>query len=315
IRVAADEVKGRKTLEQAVVALRTSELPKPIKDVVRIPNGLIVLSMGRGSDQLSVFDQRRSPKQFRPFVLADPLGTNPVSMAGGLLIPSHLGQVHLIDARTGKKKAEPFQTRLVADQKVAWRRPAPVDQNSVVLADGIDKVYRLAVKDQPIPSLAAVAEVTLARPIVSDVAVAGSMVFAVDEDGLLQRLALNDLVADKPLTLDGRVTWGPRVAGQNVFLTTENDQLVCLNSAGEIVWKTPLEHGPLAGPPLPVANDYLLAYANGVLVHVEGASGKELAKLETGRPLGTGPVLLGENVLLVGNDGTLYVSEQPSNSQ
>jgi len=40
-----------------------------------------------------------------------------------------------------------------------------------------------------------------------------------------------------------------------------------------------------------------------------------LGKLETGRPLGAGPVLLGADVLLVGGDGTLYLSPQPPNAK
>ena len=46
-----------------------------------------------------------------------------------------------------------------------------------------------------------------------------------------------------------------------------------------------------------------------MVARVEAASGKELAKIETGRPLGTGPVLLGNDLLLCGNDGTLHVVE------
>jgi outer membrane protein assembly factor BamB len=188
----------------------------------------------------------------------------------------------------------------------------PVDQDSVILSDGVNHVYRLTVKDQPARHVAAAAEATLNSPIASDVAVLGNFVYAANQDGQLLRLRLPDLKAEEPLPLGGRATWGPRRAGQNVFLTTENDQLICVDEAGKLAWQAPLAHGPLAGPPLPIGTDFVIAASSGVVSRVEGASGKELAKLETGHPLGAGPVLLGNDLLLVGNDGTLYASPQPA---
>jgi len=315
LEVPADELKGQRTLDRAVVALQTGDLRQAVSDVVRMPGGSIVLSMGAGSDRLAVFDPRRAPRQFRSVRLNDPLSTTPVPMEKGLLVPCRLGQVYLLDPNTGRDVVKPFQAKLAAGQKVAWRRPVPIDQNSVVLADGSHSVYRLTIKSSPARHVAAVAEATLARPIASQLAVVGDTVYAVDEDGQLQRLRLPNLTAGKPLPLGAQATWGPHRAGQNAFLTTENEQLLCLDGTGEVVWKVTLTHGPLAGPPLPVAGDFLVAYANGVLSRVEGSSGRELGKLETGRPLGAGPVLLGADVLLVGGDGTLYLSPQPPNAK
>ncbi|MBN2216217.1 MAG: PQQ-binding-like beta-propeller repeat protein [Pirellulales bacterium] len=315
VNVPAAKLATQSTIDQAMVALPTGDLRQAVRHVLRMPDGVILLSMGAGSEQLAVFDPRRSPKQFRPIVLRDPLGANPAPMADGLLVLSRLGQVHLIDPRTGGPLAEPFQTQLTAGATVEWRNPAPVDRDSVVLSDGRDRVYRLVVKDQPARQVVAAAETTLANPIASELAVLGNLVFAADETGQLVRLRLPDLAAEEPVGLGGRATWGPRQAGQNVFLTTENDQLICLDGEGKIAWQVPLAHGPLAGPPLPVGGDFLLAFADGHLARVEGTSGRELAATETGAPLGAGPVLVGEDVLLVGNDGTLYLNKQPLASE
>jgi len=315
INVPAGKLKAATTVDEAVVAMPTAELRQAVQDVARTPSGVIVLSMGPGSEQLAVFDPRRSPRQLRPIVLRDLLGAGPAPMAGGLLVPCQLGQAYLVDPDTGGALAEPFQTKLVAGEKTPWRRPVPLDQESVILADGRDRVYRLIVKDQPARHVAAAAEATLARSIASDLAVLGSLVLAVDEDGQLIRLRLPDLAAEEPVSLGGRVTWGPRRAGQNVLLTTENDQLVCLDGTGKLVWQVALAHGQLAGAPLPVGGDFIVASGDGVLVRVEGASGKKLAELETGHPLGAGPVLFGEKLLLVGSDGTLYVEEQPGTAR
>lgn len=312
IAVPTAKLKASAVVDQAVAALPSTELRRPVKDVARTPDGAIVLSLGAGSDQLAVFDPRHTPKEFRPIVLRDPVGASPVPMAGGLLVPSRLGQVYLLDPRTGGSLADPFQIMLAAGQAIAWRKPAPVDQDSVILSDGVDRLYRLVVKDQPARHVAAAAEATLGGPIASDVAVLANFVCAVNENGQLMRFALPDLKPENPMPLEGRAAWGPRRAGQNIFLATDGDQLLCLDASGNLTWKIALAHGPLAGPPLPVGSDFLVAAASGVVSRLEGASGKELAKLETGHLLGAGPVLLGNDLLLVGNDGTLYVSPQPA---
>jgi outer membrane protein assembly factor BamB len=94
-------------------------------------------------------------------------------------------------------------------------------------------------------------------------------------------------------------------------LTTDSEQLLCLDDQGKLVWKVDLPYGPLAGPPLAVDDHYILASTRGVVWRVEAGGGKELGKIETGRPLGTGPVLLGDGLLLSGHDGTLYRVERP----
>jgi len=314
IEVPPDTLKTRAILDQPVVSLRTEELRRAVQNVVRTSDGSVVLASGAGSDRLSVFDPKRSPRQFRP-VLVNPLGASPAPMADGLLVPCQLGEVDLIAPRTGLALADPFQVKLAAGRQVAWRRPAAVDANTVVLSDGRERIYLLAIKDQPKPHLAAAAKATLAAPIDSDVAVLGNLVCAADENGQLVRLRLPDLAAGEPLPLGGRVTWGPRAVGEHFFLTTENDQLLCLDGKGDLAWRVALLHGPLAGPPLPAGGDFLLAHASGVLARVEGGSGREVARIETGNPLGAGPIPLDEKVLLVGSDGTLYVSEFPSESK
>jgi len=175
-------------------------------------------------------------------------------------------------------------------------------------------VYLLTLKDQPTRHVASAAEATLASPMTSDAAVVGDVVYLVDAEEQLQRLRLPDLKADSPLPLGARAAWGPRRAGRHVFIATEDDKLVCLDGDGNQAWDVIMAHGALAGAPLPVGEDYLFAYADGIVTRVEGASGKELARIETGHPLGAGPILLGSKVLLAGSDGTLYLSDPPSNS-
>jgi outer membrane protein assembly factor BamB len=99
--------------------------------------------------------------------------------------------------------------------------------------------------------------------------------------------------------------------GDHVLLATDDDQLYCLDANQKVVWRLPLSYGPLAGNPLNTDAGYVLAATSGVIWRLESATGKELAKIETGCPLGTGPVPLGDGLLVGGHDGCLYKVQMP----
>jgi outer membrane protein assembly factor BamB/TolA-binding protein len=319
IELPVADLKGHRIVDQSVVALKTDEIRKPMIDAIRTRDGLLALLTGSGAEKIAVFDPRQTPRRFRWVVLPDVAGCRPIIVAGGLLVPCQLGQVFLLDPRTGGKllvggkMVEPFQPKLETDSRLQWRRPALVGEKEVVLADNLGRLYLLGIKDQPKPHVAVLAQTDLARPISSPLAAVGKVVYAVDESGTLLVFDLPKLTQDqeKRLAIGGAAVWGPRRVGRHVFLTTDSEQLLCLDDHGKLVWKIDLPHGPLAGSPLAVGDHYILASTRGVVWRVGAADGKELGKIETGRPLGTGPVPLGNGLLLSGHDGTLYRVEKP----
>jgi len=242
-------------------------------------------------------------------------GFPPLAFAGGLLVPSEVGQVFLLSPLSGTKQCEPFQPRLESGVPVCWRAAAPVNQREVVLADNRQRLYRLGVVDQPVPHLAALAEAKLPHSIISPLAVVGQVAFGVDDTGTLIAFQTSDLTRIRQHALPGQCHWGPRRVGDRLMLATDDDQLLCFDAAGKLLWQAALPYGPLAGPPLAVGKHYLLAAAGGVVWRAAADNGKELGRLEIALPLATGPVLLGEQLLLGGLDGTLYTIQQPQASQ
>ncbi len=305
-------------VDQPEAALATDRLKRPLTTVIRLAGGLMALTGGEDSREIVVYDPRRQPP-FRTLELPDALACPPLAFGGGLLAPSKVGPVLLLDPRTGAAVAEPFQPRLQPGVKLAWRSPGVHAEHGLVLADGHTKVYRLGVVDQPPADLVALDRAEVSEPIVSPVAVAGELAYAVDLAGVLTALKLPKLtrVEAAEQLLGGRCVWGPQSVGNYVMLSTD-DELLCVDGSGQLRWRVKLPYGPLAGAPLEVDDHYLLASASGVVWRMDAATGKELARDETGRPLATGPVLLentgplGNQLLLGGHDGTLYRIEQPT---
>ena len=302
---------GQSVVDKPLVALKPKEIQRPVDAVVRTSGGLLALYTGRGSEQMAVFDPQARPIKFRPMVLPEAMAARPVAFGEGLLVPCTVGQVLNLDPRGGGPLLEPFQPKLGGDNRPDWRDPVAVGDQFVLLYDGRRMLYRLGVKQQPKPHLAAFNQVELDARLLSPLAVIGQTAFAVDENNSLRPIALPGLVTGVPRPIDGKCVWGPTAVGGRLLLGTDDDKLLCFDATGKELWKIALLYGPLAGKPLDVGDDFIFASITGVVWRVEAASGKELAKLESGYPLAAGAVLLGEGLLLSGHDGTLYLVDQP----
>lgn len=240
----------------------------------------------------------------------------PILFRGGLLRPSSQGRVHLLDLKSGGDQVHPFQPRLSPGEAMRFSRPAAIgpDKNEFVVADSRKRLYRVGIKDQPQPNLAELAQVETAAEIVSPLAAAGDTLYGVTRPGPADALVtfhLPDLKAGQETPLSGRVVWGPEQVGELVFFTTDQEGLFCLEAGEKTRWKSPLPYGPLAGKPLADGPDFILASQRGVVWRVAGDSGKEVARVDLGEPLGAGPVAFRGRLLLTGSDGVLHVIRMP----
>ena len=304
------DFEAQNAFDQPTVALKPAEIPGPVTDVVEVQDRLLVMAAGTGQKQLPVFDPEERHR-FRWLFLPSALGGHPIAFADGLLAPCEVGQVFLLDPLSGDKLTEPFQPALRGDVRVAWSRPALAGENELLLADGQMVLYRIGIKDQPKPHLAALAQVDLAEQLVSPMAVLGRVAYAVDRADSLVAFELPDLTPATPRPLAAKSVWGPGRVGDHVLLATDDDQLYCLDAKGDIVWRVALNYGPLAGAPAEIDDHYVLAATSGVIWRVEPQTGKDLGKIETGYPLATGPVRLGDGLIVGGHDGTLYKVKMP----
>jgi len=312
--VAAGQLSGRSGLK-AVDS--TSDLSGSFSSGARafaLEGGRLALVGGSGEARARIAGKNPADR-LRWLALPDPLGSTPISFAGGLLVPGRLGQVFVIDPEDGRNLVDPFQPQLKAGVEYVWSVPVKLGENEALLADGRDKLYRLGVSPQTTPHLVKLAEAPLAGPVTSPVVVLGETAYAVDGTDDLRSFVLPDLSAGPTWTLEGGVAWGPVVSDGKVLVATRGGELLCLDDARKEIWRVPLPYGLLAGAPLSDDGGYLLATQNGVVYRIAAESGAELAKIEIGEPLAAGPVALGQRLLLTGHDGTLLVVAGLSPSQ
>lgn len=309
--ISSKTLASQAVLDEPVVAMRIAQIGQPIRHTIALDDGLVALAADRGATQIAVFNPNRQPIRFRWLILPDRLACRPVRWGKALLAPTEAGQVYLLDPSSGQPAAEPFQPRVPAGQKIVWQPPAITADGEAVLADGKGHLYRLGVVGQPRPHLAALAEHALPGDMVAPPAVSGKLAFAVDANFLMHVLQVSDWKQVNDQALIGQPTWGPARVGPSVLVATDDERLWCMGDKGQLLWNQPLSYGPLAGMPLWHNDTYLLAGADGVVWRADPNTGKELAKIEVGCPLGTGPVAFGEKILVAGHDGSLYTCEQP----
>jgi len=295
-----------------VVALDSDRLTHPVEHVVAVGDDLLAMNTGGNARQLMIFDANQTPQRLRLLPLPDPAGCSPLMYGGGLLVPTTVGQVFLLDPRTGQKMAEPFQPPLDNGNPPQWRLPALTDDGKVLLSDGRTTIYSLEIVGQPTRRLNASQKADTAAPIVSPVATCGNAAYAVDATGAVHAFRLPQLTEiESPVGPGGRPVWGPGRVGSHVMLATDDNRLTCFDGEGKLVFQTEMAHGALAGRPLAVEGGFVAASIDGVVWRIDAKTGEELGKVDVGRPLGCGPVRLGTRLLLVGVDGTLYQIQLP----
>ena len=99
-------------------------------------------------------------------------------------------------------------------------------------------------------------------------------------------------------------------------VSTDTNQLHAVTTKLEFVWSSPLEFGSLAGEPLVVGQSLVLTSVNGQVWRVTINTGRPLpwddtTHLDVGEPLGSGPARVAQQLLLLGRDSTLFVTELP----
>lgn len=302
---------GAHVVNEPIAAADAWRVNKPINNVVPLPDGLLAMNGGKGGDLIGVFDPKAdAPLLYlltRKYAMACP----PVALGGGLLVADRSGQIALIDPKSGDDMAKPFMPRLEPGEKIDWMPPAVVDDKSVVLADGQSKLYLLGIKDQPEPNLALLDQTTVAKPIVSAMAAIGGLVYGADSANVLGGFTIPKLDRGKEVSIDARCNWGPKRIGDLILLTTDDDKLLCLDAQANVLWRSELKHGPLAGAPLRVGEHFIVVARSGIIQRLDAASGKEAGQLDAGCPLATGASLLGDNLLIGGFDGAVYKFRQP----
>ena len=276
------------------------------------------------------FSSARQPPQMMSFASAATPHAQPVLFDDALLLPRNVGEISLLDFKTGGVHAHSFQPGLGPTERIQWTRPVLVKNGrQFVIGNNRNQLFRILLKSGK-ESLLTKARTAELNELVADIdevksgALLRSQLAALDDhvfvvmrgisgDVVLHLDVNNMKPASDPVSLEGRVVWGPKTIGQSVFVVSaaENQSLICFQADGKLRWKSPLQHGALAGPLVVEGSDFLAASIRGVVWKIQGNSGEEVSQLRVAEALASGPRLCDGRLLLSGASGSLYLKEIP----
>lgn len=241
-----------------------------------------------------------------------PPAGEPSVFQGGALVPTSLGPLRWLPLTEKAAEIAPFQPPLIAGTKTEWTR-AEVAGNSIVVSDRRTHLYHLRLQQSPTPHFEAAGQLSLSRALVGNLAVVGTMVYAVDSAHTLQTFKLPDLAAGPTWDLPEACLWnGPVASGNLVFVaTSEPEGLNCraFDERGQLVWERRLPAGTL--PPVVAGDAVFIADDRGGIARLNAADGREAKRIETGLAVTHGPVVSGDTLLVTTASGELVELAHP----
>jgi outer membrane protein assembly factor BamB len=279
----------------------------------RLPDGRWVFPGVAQKNQVLIVDPQSAAAPPKLVELKAPEGratAAPVAFQGGLLVPSSAGLVYLVDADSGESLALPLRPPMEPGQEVSWQAPAiSADGKEFIIANDHPKIYRVVLRQQPKPHLAALTERDLDAPLVSNLATAGGVVYGVERTPQGDSLLTFQLpgLAFERTPLPGRLAWGPHQLGDSVLLAT-HDRLMRWDGGEAPRWVQPLPYGPPLNPPWELNGNYLFASVQGAVWKVAAETGESSSAAEFREPLAAGPAVVGSRLLVSGSDGVLHLA-------
>jgi outer membrane protein assembly factor BamB len=239
----------------------------------------------------------------------------PLGVGSDLIVPSLMGQVTRVDAKTGRLVGIPFQPPISPGSKTAWLEPVRIDADRIAVATGAgeaDKqdgsLYLLDISDRK--RMAEADSFKSSKPFKSKLVADEGQVYAVtkgaDADQLVAFSVATKLAESGKLELPGRVVDGPWLVESGLLLKLDNDQLVSVGRDLSIRWSVAIANEQLAADPENLGSQILFTFRNGNLLVLEPSSGKTVSQYALRQPVIHRPARAGENMYFSGMDGTIH---------
>jgi PQQ-like domain len=205
---------------------------------------------------------------------------------------------------TSRSRAEPFVPKFDRDRQGTWLRPARLDQESVVLADDVGRVLRVAHKTKPVARLIGEAQAVLDQRIIADPASTGNAVIVATADKRVRALAARDLSPVGSWVLDAPLAGPPIGIEDMCFVMDRAGGVMAFGRDGQRIWSIQLESAVVGAPLVRDQSVWLITQRG--LLHVRALSnGQARGELALSLLPSGGLVLAGKQLLVPVGQGTL----------
>jgi hypothetical protein len=285
---------------------------------IPVPEGLSEgLTAVRLSDgRLAVYCAGEQPRLWLPgsdgmpreHKLAEPLQCAPAPLAGGLLLALP-GRLRLSVRAAGESPVEDLPAPIGRNEPPRWMGLAALDETHAVVLSDQGRAARIRYGTAPVPHLEEISHWDAGAPVDLPPALADGRLFVADSTSRVVMLEAGRLEPMAQVVLEASPAARPRPAGDLVLVELKTGRLVAYDVPGKLVkkWDVPLEGAALAGDPLVVDGELLIALTDGRVVWLDPATGQPTRTIDLGQQLGFGPRKWRETIVVGTLDGSLVV--------
>lgn len=286
-----------------------------------------------GSTQLTMLRLAKDQTEVSSRDVPWPISGISFPFNNGLLLTFENGAVGLFD-RTAQVIGQPYQAPIAAGKRITWTGGTALDQSTLVLSHAEGDLIKLRWEDVAGGRLVEVARQVLKTPITGGLAHLQGMIAGVDVENRLAFFSASDLSPLKTKDLGAAVRWGPVAAGGVILFSTAGGDLVTLTPGGESTGQnssrqaeTPkpspdgsvTDEGPFqvrriaiqeatpVGRPAELGDTLAIATRQGAILLMNRGQSDKCKVKNYYVPFATGPVLVGEHVVVATRDGAWLI--------
>jgi outer membrane protein assembly factor BamB/TolA-binding protein len=283
----------------------------PLNEAAQSPIKTAVLSKDRlalhiGAPEPRLWVVHAVGRIVRTIDLPQPLEANPVLLDAGIVLPVP-GRLMLVRS-AGGSPVEDYPAPLEKGKKPRWAHLVRIDGDELLAINSLGRLMRIQFRASQVAHLAEVDRLELGRPIDVSPAISAGRFVVADAGGHLKvfNLATMDLLSE--VELDAPASNRPWIVNDRLYVETVDHRLICFSMEGKLqqIWTLPLENSPLAGAPLAVGNQIVVARQNGEVWALDPTSGEIQNRLNVGQPASLGSQNIGEFLVLPTIDGSLH---------
>jgi len=271
----------------------------------------LVLSDGRaaawcGTPEPSMWTFTTTGQLERRWTLPDAPQVPPVAIDGGVVF-AMAGRLH-ISATAGGQATEDYRSSQTQNQQQPWKFLTAISGTQVLAVSGDNQFVRVEYRATPRPQLTEVSVTKMPHEIEVAPVAAKGFLFVATTEGKLLLMQASSLEVLAEAELGGVPDAPPRIAGEYVFVEVAGKEVRVFRIDNSLpqTGVIRLDGYSLAGPPLPLADGFLAARTDGLLMRLDSNGAMTNSVRSLGQSLQLGPIEVNGQKLAVGLDGSLY---------
>jgi outer membrane protein assembly factor BamB len=292
--------------------LSTYRVPDGLEDAI----GGLTLKDGRlaaycGGEEPALWTFTTNGQLEQRWTLPGAPGVPPVSLAAGVVVAVP-GRLHLTANSAGRVQDYRAAQSQGENQQASWKSLVALNDTQVLAINADNELIRVEYRTSPTHHLFEVSRTRMEQPVELAPAAAGDLLAVVTSDGKLMALSAATLEVLDEFDLGGVAMRSPFISADRIFVEVARRDLMVFARGASLQDPVtiPLNGTFLTGPPVAVKEGGFVACLSDGRVILLDADGNDSGKnVVLGQEAQKGPIRVGESLVVIGVDGSLYSVE------